>query len=488
MLLPAEDRDVEHLMHWTFGTTAGSISNEALLHNAVLTPLNVDVDRINEELAARLPTTLGHQTYLSADSAIEDMQGALHGVEILNMLRPAGVPAHRLSLKVGMPIMLLRNLSGAQGLVNGTRIRVTHLMSRCIAGEILTGTHRGATVFLPRISVNTDDDRLPFQFKRHQFPVRACYAMTVNKAQGQTLQRVGLYLPHPCFAHGQLYVALSRVGNPAGIKVLVEHTEPEGDATRTPPGQRTPNVVLTDLLQQVARVLPSPAPRQRGEVHDTAPDRRHQQQQQQAAQHQPTGAATQRASARATSGEQGRPPLQPAPLAATATAQPPSETAQPTWRLTQRTAVPALQQHEATRQHQPAWPPADEEMATPQELRTFSWLLVPLFAHAMGRGDLHPHLPANEAPFAGWLAQLAPLLSHHTWGSLHVPGNEAYISASTQDTLFSVVAQQLPAVHLAIETYGGHVAAAARERLNGQGTDARDTEAAARAAAAGLDA
>ncbi|EOA22767.1 hypothetical protein CARUB_v10003481mg [Capsella rubella] len=48
--------------------------------------------------------------------------------------------------------------------------------------------------------------------KRRQFPVRMCYAMTVNKSQGQTLKKV--------FSHGQLYVTLSRVTSPSGLKVL----------------------------------------------------------------------------------------------------------------------------------------------------------------------------------------------------------------------------------------------------------------------------
>jgi ATP-dependent exoDNAse (exonuclease V) alpha subunit len=45
--------------------------------------------------------------------------------------------------------------------------------------------------------------------------------MTVNKAQGQTLDRVGIYLPDHVFSHGQLYVALSRARQAASIKVSI---------------------------------------------------------------------------------------------------------------------------------------------------------------------------------------------------------------------------------------------------------------------------
>ena len=64
--------------------------------------------------------------------------------------------------------------------------------------------------------------------RRKQFPVRLAFAMTINKSQGQTLRNVGLYLPQACFGHGQLYVALSRVGDPQHIQVLVEKTREQG--------------------------------------------------------------------------------------------------------------------------------------------------------------------------------------------------------------------------------------------------------------------
>ena len=52
------------------------------------------------------------------------------------------------------------------------------------------------------------DTSWPFEFKRIQFPLQICYAMTINKSQGQSLDTVGLYLPRAVFSHGHVYVAM----------------------------------------------------------------------------------------------------------------------------------------------------------------------------------------------------------------------------------------------------------------------------------------
>ena len=72
-------------------------------------------------------------------------------------------------------------------------------------------------------------------WQRRQFPVRVAFAMTINKSQGQTFSRVGVWLEEPVFTHGQLYVAASRVGHPENLKFAVKKEPGLPDtATRNP--------------------------------------------------------------------------------------------------------------------------------------------------------------------------------------------------------------------------------------------------------------
>jgi ATP-dependent DNA helicase PIF1 len=118
-----------------------------------------------------------------------------------------GKPPHNLQLKVGSPVILLRNLNSLR-LCNGTRLVIKKLMKNVIEAIILNGKFQGENIVLPRIPITPTDVQI--QFKRLQFSIKLAFAMTINKSQGHTMSVCGLDLSTSCFSHGRLYVACSQ--------------------------------------------------------------------------------------------------------------------------------------------------------------------------------------------------------------------------------------------------------------------------------------
>ncbi|XP_074342490.1 uncharacterized protein LOC141680062 [Apium graveolens] len=142
--------------------------------------------------------------------------------EYLNSINMPCIPKHELKLKVGVVVMLMRNLNQIMGLCNGTRMIVKSCRKNSIECEILCGSHVRTKHLIPRIEMIPSDTNWPFEFKRVQFLIQICYAITINKSQGQSLDTVGLYLPKAAFSNGHIYVAISRVTRPEGLHILID--------------------------------------------------------------------------------------------------------------------------------------------------------------------------------------------------------------------------------------------------------------------------
>jgi hypothetical protein len=140
----------------------------------------------------------------------------------------AGLPLNRLVLKVGAPVMLLKNFDPANGHTNGTRYVVEHVYKsgQCLKLRGITGKAKGKILNVPRITSTPSSSRNhPFTLHRKQFPIKLAFSCTVHKMQGSTCEKVAVRLSKPVFAHGALYVACSRVGHPDQLKFSLPDPE-----------------------------------------------------------------------------------------------------------------------------------------------------------------------------------------------------------------------------------------------------------------------
>ncbi|KAF5318680.1 hypothetical protein D9619_010670 [Psilocybe cf. subviscida] len=217
-------------------------SPEYFAKRMILAPRNADVRQLNEDILALMDGDPAQ--FLSADRILQE-EGADPAdaepvpTEVLRSIEEPGSPPGVLNLKIGCPVILLRNLDPPNGLCNGTRLVVTKMAARVIEGRILGGRHNGSLVMIPRIAIpSSSSSAHTFRFLRIQFPLRLSFALSINKSQGQSVRHVGIFLSTPVFSHGQLYVALSRATSKENVKVLLSEESPHS----------TDNIVYNEIL------------------------------------------------------------------------------------------------------------------------------------------------------------------------------------------------------------------------------------------------
>ncbi|XP_015931311.1 uncharacterized protein LOC107457658 [Arachis duranensis] len=223
ILIKNSETVLDDLIDFVYPNMLSNLSVEIYFKDrAILAPiLDFCVTDVNNKMTAGLP---GQEiVYLSSNSVCAEegnmeLELDAFSPEILNGINCSGLPPHKLVLKVGVPVMLLRNIDQTNGLCNGTRMQVRRMGNHVIECKTLTGNKVRSIVLIPRVNLIPNNETLPVRFHRRQFPIIMSFAMIINKSHGQTL----LKLPRPVFTHGQLYVALSRVTSKDGLRVLLQ--------------------------------------------------------------------------------------------------------------------------------------------------------------------------------------------------------------------------------------------------------------------------
>ncbi|GJX98975.1 DNA helicase, partial [Tanacetum coccineum] len=140
--IPNDDNAITNLINFIYDyDTLQYSSAQKLQEKAIICPKNDMADVINNKIMSLLTTTT--RTYLSYHEAIlHGHDGGevelLYPREYLNSLSFAGLPPYKLTLKVGAPIMLLRNINITGGLCNDTRLIVSQLLPKLIEARIIT--------------------------------------------------------------------------------------------------------------------------------------------------------------------------------------------------------------------------------------------------------------------------------------------------------------------------------------------------------------
>ena len=221
-------------------------NTEYLSERAIMSSRNDLINEKNFKFMEKLPGEL--KVSYSRDTCLDDDDNVMHDPEILNRINGSGVPPHRLPLKIGAMIILIKNLDVRHGHCNGTRYMITNLTKNLIEAQKVSGGEH-SKILIPRIPMISESSSFPVPFKRTQFPVLGAFYLTINRAQGQTLLRSGMFLDRSVLSHGHLYVGFGRCGDPRNFFVYANQSEFENlkdnlDGTKV----YTKNVIYPELM------------------------------------------------------------------------------------------------------------------------------------------------------------------------------------------------------------------------------------------------
>ncbi|XP_031091160.1 uncharacterized protein LOC115996162 [Ipomoea triloba] len=186
LLLQSDDDPISTIVRSMFPNFTDANMGGSCFKSSAILALTLEV--VNEVNQYMSNLTQGEgKTYLSSDTTCKadgssSVLADVHTPKFLNTIRVSGLSNHSVTLKVGSPVMLMRNIDHTLGLCNGIRLVVTKLANHVVEGSILASPNAGTKVLIARMTITPSDPRLPFKFNIKQFPLMLSYAMTINKS------------------------------------------------------------------------------------------------------------------------------------------------------------------------------------------------------------------------------------------------------------------------------------------------------------------
>ncbi|XP_058734279.1 uncharacterized protein LOC131606007 [Vicia villosa] len=178
-LIPKSDNPIKAIVESTYPGLLENYKNVHYLESKAILGATIEiVDEINDYVLSLIPGE--EKEYLSSNtidrSNVND-PGIYDFItpEFLSSLRTSGLPNHRLKLKIGTPIMLMRNLDQSEGLCNGTRLIVTKMANHVLEAKIMSDKHEGNIIYIPRMTTSPSQSPWPFRLSRRQFPIIVSY-------------------------------------------------------------------------------------------------------------------------------------------------------------------------------------------------------------------------------------------------------------------------------------------------------------------------
>jgi ATP-dependent exoDNAse (exonuclease V) alpha subunit len=208
------------------------LENVDLIRNhCILSPLRATVAQLNDRIRNLIPESysqtevlhaLDHRVHAPAADDPTALNAAQRDIEYIHNRTPSGFPPYELRLKVGMICVMICNYDPQAHLFNGTRVQILQIQRNLLKVKVLTGTG-GHVAYIGRKKFEYGRKRTEpgISFTRTQYPLEPGFCLTINKSQGQTLDRVGVDLTaRQCFSHGMLYTAMSRVRSASSLRIL----------------------------------------------------------------------------------------------------------------------------------------------------------------------------------------------------------------------------------------------------------------------------